>query len=70
MATIRLGVITILMDETGEPAMGQGWNPQLMTKSVRRRVAEELRDIADNMVADKFENDGGLKRYPPKKEPR
>jgi len=71
MATMtHLGVIKITMDPAGEPMVGQGWNPTAMTKTVRRRVAEELRDIADNMMADKFEDDGGLKRYPPKKEPR
>lgn len=58
MPHLTLGKVTITQDSDGELFVRNQWNPQDMPRSVRAKIAEELRQTAAEMEADRFEEDG------------
>ena len=54
---------------TGEVLVGNHWNPPSMTTTDRKKVASSLREIADRMERDEFEDACDWKYYPPRPEP-
>lgn len=45
-------------------AIRQGWNPGSLSRENRTAIAAELRQIADKMDQDMFEEDGKYHRHP------
>jgi hypothetical protein len=58
MPVRHLGQVTITQDIDGELFVRNQWNPQDMPRSIRAKIADELGRIADELAADRFEEDG------------
>jgi hypothetical protein len=42
----------------------QGWNPEMMSRKVRKQVAKCLVEIAEKMLEDEFEDGGKFVKFP------
>ena len=49
----------------GVLAIRQGWNPSSLDRSDREWIAKALREIADHIDRDEFEDVRKYKHYPP-----
>lgn len=60
----RHGVIQFEVNADDELAIYQGWNPSSLNAKWRAAIAKELRQIADQIDLDRFENNGKFQHYP------
>ena len=64
MSDQNLGYIRFVRQTDGWMGLGQHWNPSQITRDERDSIAQVLREIADAIDRDEFEDKNELKHFP------